>query len=101
MRDGMQCVRCGQRVDTSGGRRIAFAETCDGCGTDLHSCVHCTHHDPAAYTECREPNAERVSDRERANRCEYFRPAEAGGPAGGPDAERDHARAALDALFRK
>jgi hypothetical protein len=50
--------------------------------------------------DCREPAAERVADKERANLCEFF----AFGPGAAPlrgGEEGAGARAALDALFRK
>ena len=37
-------------------------------------CLNCRFHDPNAYNECRESSAERVRERDRANRCEYFSP---------------------------
>jgi hypothetical protein len=65
----------------------------------LHVCLNCAHHDPASYNECRESSAERVSQRERSNRCEYFRPSEAA-PGEGP-VSSENPRAALEALFKK
>jgi hypothetical protein len=56
------------------------------------------HHDPSAYNECRESNAERVSDRERANRCDYFSPTDA---EGGDGSAREGSLSALDSLFKK
>ena len=80
--------------------RIGFRETCEGCDADLHVCLNCRFHDPAAYNECREPNAERVADRDRANRCDYF--AAAGGEAGAPaDDSAAAAKSRLDDLFKK
>jgi hypothetical protein len=78
---------------------VGFRDTCDSCRADLHACRHCRHHDPRAANECREPQAERVLDRERANRCEWFSPAEGAATPGEP--VPDAARAALDALFKK
>lgn len=95
----MQCSACGQGRELKSGDRIGFRDECESCGADLHCCRNCVHHDPSAYNECREPNAEWVSDRERANRCEYFSPAE-GGPVAGCG-KRESARDALDSLFRK
>ncbi len=95
----MQCRQCGREVELRAGERVGFRDACEGCGGDLHSCVHCAHHDRSAYNECREPNAERVSDRERANRCDYFAPADAGG--GVATRGRDEARDALEKLFRR
>lgn len=94
----MQCHACGRAVELASGERVGFRDECPGCGADLHVCRNCRHHDPGAANECREPNAEVVRDRERANRCEYFAPASGGG-ARSPG--RDDARAAIDALFKK
>lgn len=95
----MQCFACGTGLELATGERIGFRDTCATCASDLHVCRNCAHHDPSAYNECREPGAERVGDRERANRCDWFR-AMAGGE-GSAGEERDHARAALDGLFKK
>ncbi len=79
------------------GERVGFRDACESCRADLHVCRNCRHHDPAAYNECREPNAERVGDRDRANRCDYFSPGE--GATGSSPADRSKAQ--IDALFRK
>lgn len=94
----MHCAACGTAIDLASGERVGFRDECPACRADLHSCRHCTHHDPGAYNECREPGAERVADRERANRCDWFAPARDAGPAADP---KPAARAALDALFGK
>jgi hypothetical protein len=93
----MRCFACSRAVVLAAGERVGFRDACDGCGADLHVCRNCAHHDPAAYNECREPNAERVADRDRANRCDYFAPSERAAAAS--PAERSKAQ--LDALFRK
>lgn len=86
-------------MELASGERVAFRDPCATCGADLHVCRNCAHHDPSAYNECRESSAERVSHRERANRCDYFVPAEGRATAGGGPTEQ--ARAALDSLFKK
>jgi len=96
----VRCFACDADVPLASGERVAFRDTCDRCGADLHVCRNCAHHDPAAYNECREPNAERVSDRDRANRCDYFAPADRAGEAGGLS-RREKAKSALDELFKK
>lgn len=90
----MQCQSCRKEVSIDG--RVAFRDECPHCGTDLHSCRHCRFHNRGVYNECREPSAEQVSDKEKANRCEYFGPASQAGPA-----SADDARAKLEALFKK
>lgn len=97
----MDCFSCGHAVVLASGDRVGFREACASCGADLHVCMNCRHHDAAAHNECREPGAETVRDRGRANRCEYFAPGAPGGRTPGAGPERDAARRALDALFRK
>jgi hypothetical protein len=95
----MRCFACGAERALASGERVGFRDTCDKCGADLHACRNCAHHDPSAYNECREPQTERVADRERANRCDWFAPA--AGAAGAAASAQGGARARLDALFRK
>ena len=96
----VQCHACGAERVLAAGERIGFRETCEGCDADLHTCLDCRFHDPSAYNECHESSAERVADRDRANRCDYFVPAEAGDSGGRPQAEGG-GRAEIDALFKK
>ena len=95
----MNCFGCGSNVAPASGERIGFRDECAHCGADLHVCSNCAHHDPAAYNECRESSAERVGDRECANRCEWFRPDSGAGR--NPSGEDDETLSALDALFKK
>lgn len=95
----MRCAACNAELSVAPGDRVGFREECDHCGADLHICRNCTHHDPSAYNECREPNSERVSDRDRANRCDYFSPSD--GAGGGTGTGGTDALSALDALFSK
>lgn len=94
---GMRCAACGTAIDLASGERVGFRDECPRCRVDLHSCRQCAHHDPGAYNECREPGAERVPDRERANRCDWFAAAPARDVAGADP--KATARTALDALF--
>lgn len=92
----MKCSRCGSELPSGPYSR---RDTCPGCGTGLHACVQCCFYAPGHYNDCREPQAERVLDKERANFCDFFRPG-SGAPAEGSD-PKEAARAALDALFAK
>jgi len=94
----MICFSCRKPIELRPGQRIGFRDECDNCGADLHVCRNCEFHDPSAYNECREPNAERELERERANRCEYFA---AGSRASGVSSPQESAKARLDALFKK
>lgn len=58
----------------------------------------CEFHDTSVAKSCREPVAEEVTDKERANFCDYFR-ARPGVHAAGGAGEADAARAKLEAMF--
>ncbi len=92
----MKCVFCGERVVLS--VPVRKADDCPGCGRDLRCCRQCGFYDPAVYNECREVQAERVVDSERANSCEYYSPAGGKSVAG---TRAEEAKKALDALFKK
>jgi len=96
----MRCFACGEAIDLASGERVGFRDSCPTCRTDLHVCRNCLHFDPTAYNECRESNAERVADRERANRCDYFSPGRALA-SGDLSEEREQARDALESLFKR
>ncbi|MCC6952677.1 MAG: hypothetical protein IT290_01025 [Deltaproteobacteria bacterium] len=95
------CYRCSRELHydkINVGRR----DTCDGCGFDVHVCKNCLHYDASVYNECREPQADRVVDKEKSNFCDYFK------LTGGADARSgsaSHSKAdalkALDDLFKK
>ncbi len=93
------CFNCGTRCPLSG--KPGRSDTCPSCDADLRCCLNCRFYDAAAYNECREPQAERVLDKDRANFCDYFsfrsdgRENEQG--AGGSGGKANP----LDALFEK
>ena len=98
----MRCFACGASQDLASGERIGVRDCCASCSADLHVCRNCRHHDPSAYNERSDDHAlpQRVDERERANRCDYFAQAEAASAKAEPDG-REGARRALDALFGK
>jgi hypothetical protein len=62
-------------------------------------CRNCAFFASGAHHDCREPAAELVADKERANFCEYFAFDVSRAPR--REERSEGARAALDALFRK
>ncbi len=93
---------------------------CPACRAELHVCRSCVYYDTGVANQCREPVAEPVSDKTRANFCGYFQlradawqPQAAGqaqsaqaqldslfgGPADATQDREDSARTALDRLF--
>lgn len=90
------CFKCGASLHFT--ERVGFREECESCGEDVHCCRNCRFYDPKAYNECREPSAEVVKEKDRANRCEYF---EGGGAASQKIDPRDQLMSAAEALFKK
>jgi hypothetical protein len=91
------CWKCGAPLESEP-QPLARLAACPTCHADLHVCRLCIFYDPGVADHCREPIAETVQDKERANFCGYFQPR--------PDAharlESDPAREAkaqLEALF--
>jgi hypothetical protein len=92
-----RCARCGEAAAI--GSALAFEARCAGCGTDLHTCTNCTAFDPGARFECRREIAQRVSPKDRANRCEQFDP-RARQEFAQEKPKPGDARSAFDALFK-
>lgn len=119
--DNLVCWRCGRGLADEP-LPLAREARCRGCNADLHVCRLCEFYDPGVANACREPIAEKVADKTRANFCGYHTPragayAGAAGTAARADLEGlfglpggttsgspntpDAARDALDDLFRK
>lgn len=73
-------------------------EECPSCGADQHVCKLCRHYQPGISDECTEDRAEAVTDKERANFCDYFEPAHLNAESIKPSAEQQ-ALSELQALF--
>lgn len=93
----MRCYFCNK--ETASDDRIGRRDTCPLCGGDLHICYHCQFYDKSAYNECREPQAERVLEKEKSNFCDYFSPSTTALSGGSDDA--NDAKKKLEALFKK
>jgi len=94
------CHRCGKELVVED--RVGRREMCPACGVDLHVCLNCRFYDPGVYNTCREPQAERVLEKERANFCDYFAFRNGADAAVPPHPNvRSSARSHLEALFAK
>ncbi|MBV8497036.1 MAG: hypothetical protein JO361_09665, partial [Gammaproteobacteria bacterium] len=70
------------------------------CRAELHVCRMCVDYDTHIAKHCREPTAEEVNDKTRANFCDHFKPRPAAYIP--PDsAAVDKSRAQLEQLFGK
>ena len=91
----VRCSRCGQ----PGTVEIAVDSRCSKCGTDLHSCLQCTHFDTSSHFECTELIPARIAVKDVRNDCGFFEPRvtierETGSPG------TTSARQAFDDLFK-
>lgn len=65
------CWSCGQTLSGADyGREVR----CPACQKATHACRNCQYYQPGLNNDCREPVAEYVVDKERANFCDYFEP---------------------------
>jgi len=76
---------------------VGRKDVCPSCGSDLRCCLNCAFHAPGAYNECKEPQAERVVEKERSNLCDYFVFRDA---ASGNQNIGDSEKAKLESLFK-
>jgi hypothetical protein len=96
------CWYCGSPVGKL--EFIGRSTLCDGCGKDIRCCHNCRFYLSGAKGDCSETRAEPVSDKERANFCDWFslNPKYRGETAGQKkDMDKaGAARAALENLFK-
>lgn len=91
------CYNCKKNIPILGSFKIVRTEVCPYCMRSLHCCKMCTFFDSKVYNECRETNAERIVDKEKANFCDYFNLSDG---KNAEDVKKDLLSAA-DALFKK
>ena len=72
MAESFDCWKCGQRIGEELSLPIGRNDSCPACRAELCVCRQCHFYDTAVANQCREPIAEHVSNKERANFCGYF-----------------------------
>ena len=91
------CWKCGASLaDLS--LPLQRLDECRKCHAELHVCKLCEWYNIGVAKHCREPIAEEVKEKERANYCDYFKTRmDAFSDAGATAAAK--AKSDLDALF--
>ncbi len=79
--------------------KIGRRDECPHCHADLHCCLNCNFYERTASKQCREPVAEPVKEKAKANYCDYFKFADSG--AGSDNASLEKSRKQLDDLFKR
>lgn len=89
------CFQCKKEWE---GDKPGRAEVCSSCGADLKVCYNCDFYEPGAYNDCRESQADRVLEKDKANYCDYFKFRSTKAPTVQQKKKND-ARKAFDDLF--
>jgi len=97
MSEDIACFRCGASLAALS-LPLSRRDMCPDCGVHLHVCRMCVQFDPSVPGQCREDDAEDVTDKDRVNYCEWFEPSPHAFDAGAKQ-QADRARQQLDALF--
>lgn len=71
--DELRCFRCGASLAALS-LPLSRRDACPSCSVHLHVCRMCRFFDPNVPKQCREDDAEEVTDKERVNFCEWFVP---------------------------
>lgn len=97
MSHNLACFRCGASLAALS-LPLSRRDQCPDCTADLHVCKMCVNFDVSVPRKCREDGAEDVSEKERPNFCDWFKPSDT---AFNPHrkSKEDAARDALAALF--
>ncbi len=94
----LYCYHCKKNIPVFGGViKITRTEECPYCSRALHCCKMCKFFDARVYNECKESNADRIVDKEKANFCDYFTL----NNGKFDDSSLDSLKSAADSLFKK
>lgn len=96
MIDDLICWKCGASLAELPQPLSRRAE-CPSCHAELHVCRLCRHFAPDKAKQCREPVADEVKDKTRANFCDWFQAQPLVHSSSG--AHATSSRAHLEALF--
>ncbi len=66
------CYNCKKSTGLDLKQVIGRHEECPHCYANMHSCKMCTYYDQSSYNECKEPTANRIIEKEKANFCDHF-----------------------------
>ena len=93
----IKCYKCQAALDIDTRQSIARSEECPKCFANIRCCKMCKHYDTTAYNECREPTADRIVEKEKANFCDHY---EVGAGDTYKD-KKDDLKSMAEALFKK
>lgn len=98
---GLICWSCGKSTGLEG--RVMKTDYCPECQADQRCCRGCRHFDPHAPKQCREPIDKTITNKEKANFCDWFQVRQAvqkGGQIIREGNSKDSRKRAFDDLFK-
>lgn len=66
----MICWKCRKEINIE---QVARTTECPSCAADLHCCKACKFYSSGSHYDCRETVDQAVTDKEKANFCDYFK----------------------------
>lgn len=94
----LNCHKCGKSLPEAYKAMVSRSDTCTHCMTDVRCCKMCQFYDPKSYNECRESSADRITEKEKANFCDYFK---IGSSYNDAEKQKQEQLARAMALFKK
>lgn len=92
------CYNCSETLILEVGKDVNRYENCTKCNASIRCCKMCEFYDKASYNECREPTSDRITDKEKANFCDFFKLS----PGGDINQNiKESAISAAESLFKK
>jgi hypothetical protein len=67
------CYSCHAEILPQIALNISRSTHCPKCDNALKCCRMCLFYNQSSYNECEEPIAEKITDKEKANFCDYFK----------------------------
>jgi Zn-finger nucleic acid-binding protein len=99
MAHDLVCWKCGASLAEMS-LPLMRLDVCPKCRAELHVCKLCVDYDTRVAKHCREPIAEEVKDKTRANFCDFYKP-RAGAYTAPDTAEVNKSLCELEKLFGK
>jgi hypothetical protein len=66
------CHKCNKDIEFPETSKVLRSDECPHCAANIYCCLMCKFYDKSSYNECREPTADRIVDKEKANYCDFY-----------------------------
>ncbi len=91
------CHHCGSQFPE--GMAVFRTSECPSYAYYIRVCRNCTHFAPGSHWDCRETVSDQVTDKERANFCDWFKLSTVSGDRSDAQKKVEQARRGFSSLF--